>query len=164
MTDSNKLGEKEAAKEALKAREKDMKEREAKLNEGKTGKGLRSFLGLTRGRNPQEIQYEAFDDEQADTLPKTLSEFMELTKVNDEPVIVGYLIDGFNSAQYSAASDPVAEFYEAGWTPEFRTMFRNNVKSFAAQSNLSIEDTVAVLKPAILAGLAKAAENAKTSA
>ncbi len=134
------------------------------LNEGRTGKGTRIDVGMTRGRNPIEIQFEAFDESQPDTLPTTLSEFMELTKVQDEKLIVAYLIDGYNASSRSAASDPVAEFYEAGWTPEFRTMFRNNVKSFAAQSNLSIEDTVAVLKPAILAGLAKAAEANKAQA
>ena len=66
--------EKQAEKEAKAARTKEMAEREKALNAGKSGKGTRTMLGMTRGRNPQEIQYEAFDESQPETLPKTLSQ------------------------------------------------------------------------------------------
>lgn len=156
MTTAAEQSEKQAQKEALKAREKDMTEREAKLNEGKTGKGTRTFLGMTRGRNPQEIQYEAFDDSKPDTLPKTLSEFMELTKVQDENVIVSYLIDGFNSAAYTAASDPVAEFVDPSWSDEVQKQFRLVVRNYSNATGVSIEDAVALIKPGIVASQKKA--------
>lgn len=155
MTTSNEQSEKQAAKEALKAREKEMTAREEKLNEGKTGKGVRTFLGMTRGRNPQEIQYEAFDDSKPDTLPTTLSEFMEVAKVQDEKVIVGYLIDGFNSAAYTAASDPVAEFVDASWSDEVQKQFRLVVRNYSNATGVSIEDAVALIKPGIVASQKK---------
>lgn len=148
---SNEVNEKEAAKEALKARSADMAKREKALNEGRTGKGTRAFLGMTRGRNPQEIQYEAFDESLPDSLPKTLSEFMEVSKVNDEPTIVSYLIDGFNSAAYTAASDPVAEFVEASWDSDVQKQFRVVVRNYANATGVSIEDAVALIKPGIVA-------------
>lgn len=150
-----KLSEKEQAKAALKARSEEMEAEEKKLNEGKTGKGLRSFLGMTRGRNPQKVQYEGFDESQPDTLPKTLSEFMELSKVNDEPKIVSFLIDGFNSDAYTAASDPVAEFVDASWPEEVQKAFRTVVRQYSANANVSIEDAVALIKPGIVASQAK---------
>src|ERR1035437_8527296 len=103
---------------AIKARNADMAAREKVLNQSVTGKGLRHFLGMTRGRNPQEISYENWDDSQPDTLPLTLSEFMELRKMNDEKDIIKRLILGDNDVLYSEASDPVAEFVEATWTDE----------------------------------------------
>jgi len=151
------VSEKEAAKEALKAREKDMAEREKKLNEGREGKGTRVFLGMTRGRNPQEIQYEAFDESQPETLPTTLTEFMELTKTNDEKVIVGYLLDGFNSANYTAASDPIAEFVDASWPEELQKQFRTVVRNYSSGASISIDDAVALLKPGFVAAAAKLA-------
>jgi hypothetical protein len=156
MTTSNEQSEKQAAKETLKAREKEMTAREEKLNEGKTGKGVRTFLGMTRGRNPQEIQYEAFDDSKPDTLPTTLSEFMEVAKVQDEKVIVSYLIDGFNSAAYTAASDPVAEFVDASWSDEVQKQFRLVVRNYSNATGVSIEDAVALIKPGIMASQKKA--------
>ena len=44
-----------AKADALKARNADMEKREKELNVGKTGKGTRTFLGMTRGRNPQDF-------------------------------------------------------------------------------------------------------------
>src|SRR5712691_13040099 len=85
-----------AKADALKARNEDMNKREKELNASKSGKGLRTFLGMTRGRNPQEIQYENWDDSQPDTLPVTLSEFMDLRKLTDEKDIVRRLILGDN--------------------------------------------------------------------
>lgn len=152
------VDEKEAAKEALKARAAEMEAEEKKLNEGRTGKGTRAFLGMTRGRNPQKIQYEAFDESQPDTLPKTLSEFMEIAKVSDEPTIVGYLLDGFNSAAYTAASDPVAEFVEPTWSEDVQKQFRLVVRNYSNATGVSIEDAVALIKPGIVKSQAAAAK------
>lgn len=156
MTTSNEQSEKAANKEALKAREADMTAREKVLNAEKTGKGVRSFLGMTRGRNPQEIQYEAFDDSQPETLPTSLSEFMDVAKVQDEKLIVAYLIDGFNSAAYTAASDPVAEYVDASWTDEVQKQFRLVVRNYSNATGVSIEDAVALIKPGIVASQKKA--------
>lgn len=150
-----KVNEKEAQKEALKAREKEMQEKESKLNAGRSGKGTRVFLGLTRGRNPQEVQYEAFDESQPDTLPATLSEFMELTKTSDEKIIVGYLIDGFNSASFTAASDPVAEYVDLSWPDDVQKQFRLVVRNYANATGVSIEDAVNLIRPGIVASQQK---------
>ncbi len=151
-----KLSEKEQKAADLKARTAEMEAEEKKLNEGRTGKGTRVFLGMTRGRNPQKVQYEGFDESQPDTLPSTLSEFMELTKTNDEKVIVGYLLDGFNSAAYTTASDPVAEFVDPSWSEEVQKQFRMVVRNYAGATGVSIEDAVALIKPGIVASQKKA--------
>jgi len=153
---TTEANEKQAEKEAKAARTKDMETREKALNEGKTGKGTRTMLGMTRGRNPQEIQYEAFDESQKDTLPKTLSEFMEVAKVSDEPQIVLFLIDGFNSAAYTAASDPVAEFVDASWDDDVKKQFRLVVRNYSNATGVSIEDAVALIKPGIVKSQTKA--------
>ena len=153
MTEQNDA--KQSDKDAKAARTKEMAEREVTLNEGKTGKGTRTMLGMTRGRNPQEIQYEAFDESQPDTLPKTLSEFMEVAKVTDEPAIVSFLIDGFNSAQYTAASDPVAEFVDASWPDDVQKQFRIVVRNYSNATGVSIEDAVALIKPGIVKSQSK---------
>jgi hypothetical protein len=150
----DKVTEKEAAKAALQAREKEIAEKEKSLNEGREGKGTRVMVGMTRGRNPQMISYEAFDESQPLTLPTTLAEFMEISKVNDEKVIVSYLIDGFNSAKYSEASDPVSEFVESTWTADVAKNFKAVVKNYATACSLSIEDAVKLVKPLFLTGLA----------
>lgn len=147
--------EKELAKEALKARSEEMAAREKVLNQGKSGKGLRSFLGMTRGRNPQEIQYENWDESQADSLPLTLSEFMDLRKVTDEKDIVRRLILGDNEILYSEASDPVAEYVEASWNEDVQKQFRIVVRNYANATGVSIEDAVALIKPGIVASQSK---------
>jgi hypothetical protein len=146
---------KEEKDAALKARNADMAAREKVLNEGKTGKGLRSFLGMTRGRNPLEIQYENWDDSQPDTLPVTLSEFMDLRKVSDEKDIVRRLILGDNEILYTEASDPVAEFVESTWGEDVQKQFRIVVRNYATATGVSIEDAVALIKPGIVASQAK---------
>lgn len=158
MTTTAEQSEKDKA-EAIKTRNAEMKAREETLNAGKSGKGLRTFLGMTRGRNPQEIQYENWDDSQTDTLPTTLSEFMDLRKSSPEAVdekgIVRRLILGDNDVLYSEASDPVAEFQEASWSEELQKGFRTVVKNYAVNANVSIEDAVALIKPGFLAGASK---------
>src|SRR5882672_11840176 len=91
-----KAAEKEAKAEALKARTAEIEREEKDLNKDRTGKGTRAMISMSRGRNPVKVTYEAFDESLKETLPATLSEFMEITKVQDEPTIMGYLIDGFN--------------------------------------------------------------------
>lgn len=160
MTTANEQAEKETTKAALKARSEDMAKREKALNEGRTGKGVRVFLGMTRGRNPQEIQYEAFDDSLPETLPSSLSEFMDLTKVKDEKLIVSYVIDGFNSAAYTQASDPVAEFVDASWSEDVQKQFRLVVRNYSNATGVSIEDAVALIKPGIVASQKKSEPSA----
>lgn len=147
--------EKEAAKEALKAREVEMAKREVELNAGRNGKGLRVFLGMTRGRNPQEIQYENWNESIPDSLPSTLSEFMDLRKVTDEKDIVRRLILGDNEILYSEASDPVAEFVDASWSEDVQKQFRLVVRNYSNATGVSIEDAVALIKPGIVAAQAK---------
>ena len=142
--------------EALKARNADMDKREKVLNEGKTGKGLRSFLGMTRGRNPLEIQFENWDESLPDTLPLTLSEFMDLRKVTDEKDIVRRLILGDNEILYTEASDPVAEYVESTWSDDVKKQFRLVVRNYATATGVSIEDAVALIKPGIVASQNKA--------
>lgn len=138
-------------KEKTKARDEAMRAREKELNSSKTGKGLRTFLGMTRGRNPQEIQYENWDETQPDTLPTTLSEFMDLRKVTDEKDIVRRLILGDNDVLYSEASDPVAEFVDVTWPEEVQKQFRLVVRNYSNATGVSIEDAVALIKPGIVA-------------
>lgn len=149
------ITEKAAEKAAKDARTAENEAKEKTLNEGKMGKGLRFFIGMTRGRNPQPIQYEGFDETQPDTLPDSLSEFMSLTKTQDEKVIVSYLIDGFNSAAYTAASDPVAEFVDASWSEDVQKQFRLVVRNYSNATGVSIEDAVALIKPGIVASQTK---------
>ena len=148
---------KEQKDAALKARNEDMAKREKALNEGKTGKGLREFLGMTRGRNPQEIQYQNWDESLPDSLPETLSEFMDLRNVKDEKDIVRRLILGDNEILYSEASDPIAEFVDASWPEELQKQFRAVVRNYSSGASISIDDAVALLKPGFVAAAAKLA-------
>ncbi len=91
-SDSEKqLTEKEQEKAALKAREAEISAKETEANKDRSGKGTRVFFGMTRGRNPQMISYENWDEAKPETLPTTLSEFMDLRKVTDEKDIVRLL-------------------------------------------------------------------------
>lgn len=131
------------------------------VNAERSGKGTRVKVGQTRGRNPLVISFEQFDESLPDTLPTTLAEFMDLTKVQDEPTIMSFLIDGFNSASYSASSDPVSEFVEPTWGDEVKKQFRTIVRTYANSTGISIEDAVALIKPGIVAAQAKLAGASK---
>jgi hypothetical protein len=120
------------------------------VNTAREGKGTRVKVSLTRGRSPLPISYEVFDESKPETLPTTLSEFMEVAKVSDEKVIVSYLIDGFNSASYTLASDPVAEFVEPTWSEDVQKQFRLVVRNYSNATGVSIEDAVALIKPGIV--------------
>ena len=156
-----KMSEKEQKAADLKARGAAIEAEEKKLNEGKTGKGTRTAIGFSRGRNPVKVVYEAFDESQPDTLPTTFEEFMAVSKVDDEKLIVSYLIDGYNSASYAAASDPISEFVESSWADDAQKQFRLVVRNYATATSMSLEDAVALIKPGFVAAAAKA-EAAKT--
>jgi len=134
---------------------KEMQAKADETNKTRTGKGTRVRVGQTRGKNPQVITWEAFDDSQPDTLPKTLSEFMDITKTQDEKAIVTFLIDGYNDAQYTAASDPIAEFVNPTWNDDVQRQFRLVVRNYANATGVSIEDAVALIKPGIEASQGK---------
>jgi hypothetical protein len=156
MTTTAEQAAKEKA-DALKARNADMEKREVVLNKDRTGKGTRAFLGMTRGRNPQEIQYENWDESQPDSLPVTLSEFMDLRKISDEKDIIKRLILGDNDVLYAEASDPVAEFVDLTWSEEVQKQFRLVVRNYSNATGVSIDDAVALIKPGIVASQKKPA-------
>jgi hypothetical protein len=141
---------------ALKLRNENMAKREKELNATKTGKGLRTFLGMTRGRNPQEIQYENWDESLSDSLPSTLSEFMDMRKISDEKDIMRRLILGDNEILYKEASDPVAEFVDLSWPEDVQKQFRLVVRNYSNATGVSIDDAVALIKPGIVASQLKA--------
>lgn len=132
---------------------KEMEKKADETNKTRSGKGTRVRVGQTRGKNPQVITWEAFDESQPDTLPKTFAEFTSLTKIEDEATIVNLLIDGYNSSQYTAASDPIAEFVNPTWPDEVQKQFRLVVRNYSNAAKVSIEDAVSIIKPGIEASL-----------
>lgn len=143
-----------AAKDAkLEAKQKEVDAtNETRKVEGKFPKGTLLRMGQTRGKNPQIVTWEAFDESHTETLPKDLSEFMDLTDKfggKTESNILAWVIDGFNSAQYTAASDPIAEYVEASWPEEIQKGFRLAVRNYSVNAMVSIEDAVALIKPGI---------------
>ena len=145
----------ETAKTELEVNRERLESEADATNKGLTGKGTRVKVGSTRGKNPQAISWEAFDESLPDTCPKTLSEFMEISKVEGEAAIVAFLIDGYNSAAYTAASDPIAEFVNPTWPDDVQKQFRLVVRNYANASGVSIEDAVALIKPGIEASQKK---------
>lgn len=123
-------------------------------NASRTGKGTRIRVGQTRGKNPKVIDWEAFDTDKPETLPTTLAEFMELTGTKEEPVVVSYLIDGFNASQYASASDVLAEFVEPNWPDTLVKQFKQTVSNYAAATGTSLEDAVSLIKPGIVKAFA----------
>lgn len=142
-------------KTALETRREELEAIAVTENEKRTGKGLRLKVGSTRGKNPQAVSFEVFEESLPETLPDTLTEFMELSKIEDEPTLVSFLIAGYNSASYTSASDPIAEYLDAEWDDEVRKQFRAIVRNYAGMMNVSIDEAVALLKPGIVAGLKK---------
>lgn len=147
MTDTQKT-EQEVAIEAAEAKAKE-------VNDARTGKGTRVKVGQTRGRNPQVVSFENFDEGLIDSLPVTLAEFAEITKTPDESTLVKYAIAGYNDAMYVAASDPIAEFVNPAWDDDAKKAFRIVVRNYAQNANSTIEDAVAIIKPGIEAAQAK---------
>lgn len=121
----------------------------AGLQESTTMASLSTRKGKTRGKNPREIEYQAFDLEKPDTLPTKIAEFMEATGVKAEPELVDYLINGFNDAQYSAASDEIGEFINDAWDKETQGQFRLAVRNYSKLTGMNIEDSVNLIKPGV---------------
>jgi hypothetical protein len=125
----------------------------ANLNAAISGKGLRYVTANTRGKGSIQIKYQAFDSDFAGSLPETVAEFMQLSGVEDEAALVGFLITGFNDAAYKAASDPVAEFVNPAWPSEIAESFKASVKQLV-KAGLDLQAVVAMVKPAIDASFA----------
>lgn len=139
----------EVAKTQLEQDRENLEAKAVEANKNRTGKGTRVKVGSTRGKNPQAISFENFDESLPDTLPKTLSEFMGLFPNVGEPEIVSYIVDGFNLAMYTAASDPIAEYVDLSWDMEVQKQFRLVVRNYSNATGVSIEDAVALIKPGI---------------
>lgn len=136
--------EQKSAKEV----ELEAKQKEADAtNAGRSGVGTRVRVGQTRGKNPMVISWEAFDESQPATLPTTIEQFMTVTNVKDEKDLVSFLIGGLNDANYTAASDPLAEYVDLSWPPEAQTQFRLVVRNYSRGAQVSLEDAVALIKP-----------------
>lgn len=120
-------------------------------NKARTGKGLRVRVGQTRGRNPKVIEWEAFDTDQPTTLPESPAEFAEITKTADQKLFVSYLIDGYNAAMYSAASDVLSEYVEPNWPADLVKSFKQAINGFVSSAGVSVEDAVSLMKPKIQA-------------
>lgn len=151
------------SKEAIKAAQKAKQDADAAFekeqNANRTGKGTRVTVGYTRGRSTSRITYEAFDESQPETLPSSLAEFFDLAKAfgaQEEKNVLAWVIDGFNSAQYTNASDPIAEFVDASWPEEIQKNFRLAVRNYAQATGTSLEDAVKLIKPGIEASQKKA--------
>ncbi len=117
-----------------------------KENATRSGVGTRLMAGMTRGKGSQVIKYEAFDEGQDATLPKSFAEFQKVTGITDEKDIVKLLITGFNDKQYTEASDPIAEYVDKSWTPEKQALFRNAVRTTAKILGKSIDEVATSLK------------------
>src|SRR5262245_55994887 len=125
--------------------ERKQKEADA-LNATRTGVGTRLRVGQTRGKNPLVIQWEAFDDSKPDSLPKNPQEFVSVTKVT-EAIYLQCLIEGYNQIQYTAASDPLAEYVESYWPDDAQAQFRIIVRNYSKLPGETIESAVNLIKP-----------------
>jgi hypothetical protein len=130
-----------------------MSENEAVNTESKVR--LVEKSGKTRGKNPRDITYQAFDTSVAGSLPKTVKEFSAVTGTKTEPELVEYLIDGFNAAQYAAASDEIGEFIDDAWDKETQNQFRLAVRNYSKLTNTDIEAAVNLIKPGVSAAWTK---------
>lgn len=119
-------------------------------NKTRSGVGTRKRVGQTRGKASMVISWEAFDISQPETLPKSIKEFTTVTGVTSEADLLAMVIDGYNDSQYTAASDPIAEFVEASWPDDVKAQFRLVVRNYSKAIGASIEDAVALIKPGIV--------------
>jgi hypothetical protein len=114
-----------------------------------TGIGLRWFYGSTRGRGTQEIKWQAFDTDKPETLPTSVPNLTEIIGITDAKKLLSFLIDGVNDYLYRQASDPIAEYVNPAWDDETKLKFRTIVRNYSSSAEVSIEDTVALMKPGI---------------
>ena len=121
----------------------------AETNKTRKGKGTRIRVGQTRGKNPQVISWEAFDESLPETLPASTEDFLGLTGIKDDKTLVGLLIDGFNAQAYSNASDPIAEYVNPAWPEDVQKQFRLVVRNYAASMEVALEEAVALIKPGL---------------
>lgn len=119
----------------------------AEENKSRNGVGTRLEVGATRGKNPQVITFEKFDDSLPETLPKTVAEFMEVTKANTDDVLVDYLIRGLNASNYEAASDPLKEYVVSSWAADVQSTFRLAVRNYSRGLGIPLEDAVNIIRP-----------------
>jgi len=135
-------------------------------NKARSGKGTRLKYGNTRGKGSIPIKWEAFDESLPDTLPVSIAEFMELTKVKEEKELLNYLIVGFNDDMYTQASDPIAEYVNDAWDKDTKAQFRLVVRNMAKalQGMKSLEEVVAMIKPSVELAFVAKQEKAKAAA
>lgn len=142
MSDEQKTAQETAKEVALKSA--------AEKNAALKGVGKRWKVGATRGKNPTVITFETFDESQPDTLPKSVAEFMEHTSQKPEDMLE-YLIRGFNTVSYEAASDPLAEYVSNVWSPEVQLTFRTAVRNYSKGLGIELEDAVNIIRPGFAA-------------
>jgi hypothetical protein len=119
--------------------------------------------GKTRGKNPRDITYKVLS-----APPANIKQFMDVTGTTKEAEVCEYLFEGFNSLQYSAASDEIGEFIpDTGWGQDKETVaqFRLAVRNYSKMTEMSIEDAVNLIRPGVEKAYAKrlAAEKEKAS-
>jgi hypothetical protein len=135
--------------------EREAKEAEAtKVNAARTGIGTRMHVGRTRGKSSLVVSWEAFDESKPETLPTSVQNFIDTTKAN-ETQLLQYLITGYNDAQYTAASDPLAEYVDYSWPEDAQTQFRLVVRNYSRGASVSLEDAVALIKPGFVKQFSK---------
>jgi len=138
------------ATEAMSPRELELQRKQLEadqLNATQSGVGTRLRIGQTRGKSPVIISWNAFDESKPETLPTTITQFMEVTGVKDEPSLVSYLIGGYNDTAYTTASDPLSEFVDPAWPDDAQAQFRLVIRNYSRGAMVSLEDAVALIKP-----------------
>jgi len=120
--------------------------------------------GSTRGKNPREIEYMAFDTSKPHTLPESPEEFNAVTNTKDMKVFMEYLIGGYNDAMYSAASDEIGEFINDAWDKDTQNQFRLAVRNYSKTAETTIEEAVQLIKPGVDKGWAKKVARAEEAA
>lgn len=108
--------------------------------------GPRIKVGATKGKNPQIVSWEAFDDAFPESLPKSVAQFMEIV-TNEENKLVDYLIRGYNDANQEAASDPLSEYVVSSWPADVQSTFRQAVRNYSRGLEMSLEDAVNIIRP-----------------
>ena len=117
---------------------------DTKMADEKVKTALVEKQGKTRGKNPRDISYKVLNQ-----VPVSLEEFADVTGVKDEKDFLEYLYEGYNGAQYSAASDEIGEFIPEHWDANTKAQFRLAVRNTSKLTGLDIEQTVNMLLPAI---------------
>lgn len=115
-------------------------------NAKRSGVGLRWFCGFTRGKGSIPIKWEAFD---ADSEPKDMQEFVNITKAKGIEAILPWAIIGYNDMRYTEASDPIAEHVNKLWDETTQMQFRLVVRNLSKATGQSFEDVVAMVKPGV---------------